>query len=293
MANRNKKQPILHISESRRVFKALFKRKIAVISAAVILLTIICAVFAKWVAPYDPYTMDLTNIKAVPSWEHLLGTDALGRDVLSRIIYGSQSALVVAIVSVLIAAISGIILGLLAGYFTKVVGVIIMRFVDTLQSIPMTVLALAIAGLSGGGLVNIVIAIGVSLTSLYARVMRGQVLKVKQSDYILAEKMHGAGNFRIMFLHILPNCIPVLIVTITMQMGSAILMEAGLSFLGIGITPPTPSWGSMVQDGAAVLTTRPLLTIAPGIAIFILVYAFNTFGDALRDALDPRIRNRK
>lgn len=281
------------VSENRRLLRALFRRKIVVVAVCIIVLAVICAVFAPWIAPCDPYEMDMTNMKASPSMAHLLGTDALGRDILSRIIYGTRASLVVAVAAVGIAATSGILLGLVAGYFRGVVSTVIMRCIDALMSVPMTILALTIAALMGGGPLSIVLAIGVSLTALYARAMRGQVLAVKQSDYILAVKAHGASDLRIMFRHILPNCIPVLIVTITIQLGSAILTEAGLSYLGVGILPPTPSWGSMIQEGVSSLTAHPNMSFAPGVAILLLVFAFNMFGDGFRDAMDPQMRNKR
>ena len=288
-----KQNNVKHTSETGRIFREMFRRKIVIVAAAIIVLTVICAVFAPLIAPYDPNEMDFVNMKAAPSWEHIFGTDALGRDVLSRIIYGARASLIVAVVSVVIAAAAGVILGLLAGYYRGIVSTVIMRFIDALMSVPMTILALAIAALMGGGLLSIVIAIGVSLTSLYARAMRGQVLAIKESDFILAERAHGASNARIMFSHILPNCIPVLIVTITMQLGAAILMEAGLSYLGVGIVPPTPSWGSMIQEGIASLSAHPNLSLIPGVAIILIVFAFNMAGDGLRDAMDPKLRKRK
>lgn len=288
-----KTEKVKHTGEMRRILKEMFKRKIVIIAVVIIALTIICAVFAPLIAPYEPNEMDFVNMKAPPSWEHLFGTDALGRDVLSRIIYGARASLIVAVVSVVIAATLGVILGLLAGYYRGIASTVIMRFIDALMSVPMTILALTIAALMGGGLLSIVIAIGVSLTSLYARAMRGQVLAIKETDYILAERAHGASNARIMFSHILPNCIPVLIVTITMQLGAAILMEAGLSYLGVGIVPPTPSWGTMIQEGIASLSAHPHLSLIPGVAIILIVFAFNMAGDGLRDAMDPKLRNKK
>ena len=282
-----------NMSEGRRLLRALFRRKIVAIAVAIIVITVFCAIFAPLVAPYDPYAMDMTNMKAPPSMEHLLGTDALGRDVLSRIIYGSRASLIVAVAAVGVASTTGILLGLIAGYFRGIVSTVIMRCIDALMSVPMTILALTIAALMGGGLWSIVVAIGVSLSSLYARAMRGQVLAVKQADYILAEKAHGASDLRIMFLHILPNCIPVLIVTITLQIGAAILTEAGLSYLGVGILPPTPSWGIMIQEGVSSLATHPNLSFAPGVAILLIVFGFNMFGDGMRDAMDPRMRNKR
>jgi ABC-type dipeptide/oligopeptide/nickel transport system permease subunit len=180
--------------------------------------------------------------------------------------------------------------GLCAGFFGGITNTIIMRCIDALMSIPMILLALIIAALLGGGLVNIMIAVGVSMTSVYARLMCGQVLAIKENDYILAAQTVGASNLRIMFGHILTNSLPPLIVLITMQIGAAILAEAGLSFIGVGIEPPGAAWGAMVSDGCTYLLDHPILSFAPGLAIMLVVFAFNMVGDGLRDALDPRLR---
>lgn len=251
---------------------------------------ILAAVFAPWLAPYDPYKTNLTQSLQPPSVHHLLGTDSLGRDTLSRIIYGSRTSLLVGIVSIFIAASLGMTLGLIAGYYSGVPNMLIMRFINALMAFPMILLALVVASVLGGGLSNVMIAIGIALTTVYARLMCGQVLTIKENDYVLAARSYGAGNMLIMLRHIIPNCLPPLIVLVTMQMGSAILAEAGLSFLGIGITPPGAAWGAMVNNGYKYLLDLPVLSFAPGIAIMLVVFAFNMVGDGLRDALDPRLR---
>ena len=196
----------------------------------------------------------------------------------------------VGIVSIFIAASIGMTLGLIAGYFGGATNTIIMRFVDALMAFPMILLALVLASVLGGGLGNVMIAIGIALTTIYARLMCGQVLSVKENDYVLAAHSYGASNSLIMLRHIIPNCLPPLIVLITMQMGSAILAEAGLSFLGMGIEPPGAAWGAMVNSGYKYLLDLPILSFAPGVAIMLVVFAFNMVGDGLRDALDPRLR---
>jgi ABC-type dipeptide/oligopeptide/nickel transport system permease subunit len=196
----------------------------------------------------------------------------------------------VGIVSIFIAASLGMTLGLIAGYFSGVPNMLIMRFIDALMAFPMILLALVVASVLGGGLSNVMIAIGIALTTVYARLMCGQVLTIKENDYVMAARSYGAGNTLIMLRHIIPNCLPPLIVLVTMQMGSAILAEAGLSFLGIGITPPGAAWGAMVNNGYKYLLDLPVLSFAPGIAIMLVVFAFNMVGDGLRDALDPRLR---
>ena len=278
------------VSEFRRFVRVFLGRKVVLFGLIVILATIIAAIFATFLAPYDPNMPDLDNTLLGPTREHLLGTDSLGRDTLSRIIYGAQISLVVGIAVVGFAALAGMTLGLIAGYFGGISNTLIMRFVDALMSFPMILLALTIASLLGGGLTNIVIALGISLMSVYARLMCGQVLTVKENDYILAEISMGASNMRMMLHHILPNCFPSLIVLVTLMMGASILAEAGLSFLGIGVDPPTAAWGAMVSDGYKYLRTSPVLSFAPGLTIMLVVFAFNMVGDGLRDALDPRLR---
>ena len=276
--------------EFRRFLRVLFSRGIVIFGVVIIFLFIIVAVFAPPLAPYDPYEQNLSQSLLKPSSQHLLGTDSLGRDTLSRLVFGSRNSLMVGIVALAIAAIVGITMGLLAGYFGGWVYTVIMRFVDSLMCFPMILLALVIASLLGGGVRNVMIALGVAMLPGYARLMCGQVLSVKENDYVLAAYSEGASNLRIMLHHVLPNCFPPLIVLMTMQIGAAILAEAGLSFLGIGIEPPAAAWGLMVNDGRIYLLTNPILSFAPGLAIMLVVFAFNMVGDGLRDALDPRLR---
>ena len=280
------------ISSLQRFRRVFFFRKLVVFGMFVILLLIITAIFAPYLAPYDPYDQDLANSLLQPSWQHLLGTDPLGQDILSRLIFGSRNVLLVGLVSVGIASSLGMFVGLIAGYYQGWVYNILMRIIDTMLCFPMILLALVIAALLGGGLKNVVIALGIGLLPAYARLMCGQVLSVKANDYIVAERAIGASNYRIMLLHTVPNCLPPLIVLITMQLGAAILAEAGLSFLGVGIQPPAAAWGTMVSDGRNYLLSNPLLSFAPGIAIMLVVFAFNMIGDGLRDALDPSMRGR-
>ena len=278
------------VSEVRRFFKVFFGRPVVIFGAIIIVILIICAAFPQWIAPYDPIKQDLKSVLLQPSSGHLLGTDALGRDLLSRIIFGARTAVMVGIVALGIAAVSGMILWLVAGYFGGITYAIIMRFIDALMAFPVLLLALAIAALLGGGLVNVMIAIGIGMMAGYARVMCGQAISVRENDYVLAARSSGASNTRIMFRHVLPNCFPPMIVLMTMMIGMTILFEAGLSFLGIGIKEPTVAWGSLVNDGYKYLFSHPLLSVAPGIAIILVVYAFNMVGDGVRDAIDPRLR---
>ena len=219
-----------------------------------------------------------------------MGTDPLGRDELSRIIYGTRTSLLVGIISVGVAAFFGMMLGLIAGYLGGITNTLIMRFIDALMAIPPIMLALAIGVALGGGLSNVMISLGISLIPTYARLMCGQVLTVKQADYVTAAEVIGGSNLRIMLVHIFPNCLSPLIVLITLNLGFAILSEAALSFLGLGIRPPGAAWGSMVNDGYRYLLTNPILSFAPGLCVMLVVLAFNIVGDGLRDALDPRLR---
>ncbi|WP_019636455.1 ABC transporter permease [Paenibacillus fonticola] len=277
-------------SSTHRFFRVLLARKIVVIALFILIATILVAIFAPLFAPYNPYKQDLSNSLVQPSSTHLLGTDMLGRDVLSRIIFGTRISLIVGFVVVIIAGVLGMSIGLVSGYFGGWLDSVLMRFMDAVIAIPMIVLAMAIGAVLGGGIVNVIIALGVAIVPAYARLMRGQVLSVKQADFVIAGTLTGISNLRNMLVHVLPNCISPLIVLITMNLGMAILAEAGLSFLGLGIVPPGASWGSMVNDGYRYLLTNPVLSLAPGVAIVIVVLAFNIVGDAIRDALDPRLR---
>jgi peptide/nickel transport system permease protein len=278
------------VSEIRRIFNVMFSRWVVVLGAVIVLVLVLTAALAPWITPYNPIKTDGTITLQQPSREHILGTDALGRDVLSRIIYGSRVALWVGVIAISIAGIIGMSLGLAAAYFGRWVNNIIMRIIDTVMVIPPILLALAIAALLGGGLRNVMISVGISLVPTYSRLMCGQVLIIKENDYITAANVIGANDIRIILRHLLPNSFPPLLVLITLNMGIAILAEAALSFLGIGISPPAAAWGAMVYDGYRYLLTNPVLSFAPGVAIILVVLAFNLVGDGLRDALDPRLR---
>jgi len=277
-------------SELRRIVRVFLGRKVVVFGGVVILGLIITAIFAPVLSPYDPYETNLNNSLLHPCKQHLLGTDSLGRDTASRIIYGTRTSLMVGVVSICIAASIGMILGLIAGYFGGIVNAVIMRFMDAVMAFPVLLKAVVLAALLGSGLRNVMIALGIGLIPVYARVMCGQVLGVKETDYCTAARAIGATNLRIMLRHVVPNCFPPLIVLVTLQMGVAILAEAALSFLGIGIAPPGAAWGAMVSDGYQYLLTHPILSFAPGLAIMLVVLSFNLVGDGLRDALDPRLR---
>jgi peptide/nickel transport system permease protein len=279
------------VNEWRRFSRVFFARRMVIFGLVIMFLLFITAIFAPLLAPYDPYKGDLRSTLQQPSSKHLLGTDSLGRDTLSRLIYGSRTAILVGFATATFAAAVGMLLGLIAGYYSNtIINMIIMRIMDLLLSFPMIILALFIAALLGGGIQNVIIALGIGALPGYARVMHGLTLSAKENDYILAERAMGASVPRSMFAHILPNTLPPMIVLITLQLGSLILAEAGLSFLGIGIKPPGAAWGAMVNDDYRYLMDHPVLSFAPGLAIMVVVFAFNMIGDGLRDALDPRLR---
>ena len=278
------------VSEWKRFRRVFFSRGVVIFGLVVLLALLFTALFAHQLAPYDPYRPGVAGSLLGPSWKHPLGTDLLGRDTLSRLIYGSRTALMVGFISVGIASIIGVTLGIIAGYFGGMINIFIMRAMDAFMCFPMILLALVIAAVLGGGIQNVIIALSVAIIPGYARVMHGLALSIRENDYILAEKAMGATNKRTMLIHVLPNALPPLIVLMTLQLGSLILAEAGLSFLGIGIEPPGAAWGSMVNDGYKYLIRDPVLSFAPGLAIMLVVFAFNMVGDGLRDALDPRLR---
>ncbi len=278
------------ISEWQRFWRIFLQRKIVLFGLVVLALLVISAIFAEFLAPYDPYVNNMKESLQQPSSAHLLGTDLHGRDTLSRLIFGARTALLVGFVTTLIAAVSGTILGIIAGFFGGVPGAIIMRFMDALMGFPMLLLALILSAVLGGGIQNVILALGVAMVPGYCRVMNGMTLSLKENDYVLAEKSMGANNWRIMLRHILPNSLAPILVLSTAQLGMVILAEAGLSFLGIGIKPPGAAWGAMVNAGYKYLIPNPVLSFAPGLAIMLVVFAFQLVGDGLRDSLDPRLR---
>lgn len=262
----------------------------AVVGLAMVVIMILMAIFAPLLAPYDPYQTDLTNKLAHPSSEHWLGTDAVGRDTLSRCIYGARTSLLIGICAVTLGAILGQLLGLLAGFFGGWTNNVIMRLIDAMMAIPMIALALVISAVLGGGAKNVIIALAIGGIPGQCRMMCAQSLSVNHNDYVLAGRTIGAGRWRMMLRHIYPNAFPPCLVLMTIGMGATILAEAGLSFLGAGINPPTAAWGYMIKEGYPFLLTNPELSIAPGFFIMIVVFGFNMMGDGLRDALDPRMR---
>lgn len=271
--------------------KSMIKsNKLAAFSLVIILVFCFCAIFAPLVAPHDPTLQDYDNVRAIPSREHLLGTDELGRDVFSRIIYGSRISLVIGLVPTTISMVIGTILGLMAGFLGKKVDFIIMRLADIMLAFPSLLLAMVVMYTLGASLINIFIALSVVSWAGTARVVRSQTLSLKEKEFVEAAKSIGVKKSTIMLRHILPNCLPSLIVLFTMNIPGSILSESSLSFLGIGAQPPASSWGLMVVHGKQWLFSEPWIAIAPGVAILILVLAFNFLGDGLRDAIDPYMK---
>lgn len=266
------------------------QNKLAVFSALVIVLIILAAIFAPLVAPYDYLKQSLADRLQHPSAQHWLGTDELGRDVLSRIIYGARISLTIGLIPTLISMAIGTILGMCAGFYGGKVDFIIMRLADVMLAFPSLLLAMVVMYTMGGGLINIFIALSLVNWASTARVVRSQTLSLKEKEYVEAARSIGVKKWTIMFRHILPNCLPSLIVLFTLNIPSAILSEASLSFLGVGAQPPSASWGLMVVRGKKYLFTEPWLSIAPSVAIMIVVMAFNFLGDGLRDVLDPYLK---
>jgi peptide/nickel transport system permease protein len=266
------------------------RARLAPFGAAVLLLAIAVALLAPVVAPYNPLKQNLNNTLARPDWTHLLGTDNVGRDVFSRVIYGTRVSLVAGFGSVVIAVLVGGLLGLLAGYAGGRVDNLVMRMMDAVLSFPPLVLALALGAVLGAGLTGVVIALGVVYTPTFARLMRGQVLSITAREYVDAARALGAPGWRIAWSHVLPNATAPIVVQASLSVAFAILAEASLSFLGLGIQPPAASWGSMINAGRGYLQQAPWIVFGPGAALFITVVGLNFVGDAVRDALDPRLR---
>jgi peptide/nickel transport system permease protein len=262
------------------------------IFGGMLLLLIAIAIAAPWISPGNPTKTAPRDRSLGPSWEHPLGTDPLGRDNLTRVFYGARVSLAVGLIAVLIGSAIGVSLGVIAGYAGGWVDMAISRLLDALLAFPGLVFLIAVSAALGPSLRNSMIAIGVLTVPAYARLARGQVLQAREFEYVTAARLVGATRGRLVVRHILPNIVSPLIVQATLASGAAILAEATLSFLGLGAQPPTPDWGSMIFVAASYLSQNPWFAIGPGVAIFVTVFSFNMFGDALRDALDPRLRGR-
>lgn len=288
MAVNNKKR---HKSHFKEVMERLAKNKLAMAGLVVILLLISIAILAPIIAPYNYAAQDLNSTYAAPSKIHLLGTDKLGRDILSRLIYGTRQSLKIGMLSVAIASVLGTILGSIAGFYGGKTDNILMRILDIYQSIPGMLLSIALAASLGPGINNAIIAIGISTIPAYARIIRASIMTVREKEFIEAAIAINASDLRIITKHVLPNAISPLIVEITMNIGNSILAAATLSFIGLGAQPPSPEWGAMLVEGRNYMRDYGYLVIYPGICIMTSVLSFNMLGDGLRDALDPRLKN--
>jgi peptide/nickel transport system permease protein len=286
-------QPTHRADRLRAFVRQLLATRLAPAGLLILAIVVFCAVFAGVIAPYPPDLQDYTALTEPPSAAHPLGTDDIGRDVLSRVIYGSRVSLEVGIIAVGIALTLGTALGLVAGYVGGKAGTVIVRVMDSVQAFPSLILALAITAALGPSVGNAMIAIGVTSTPLIARLSRGQTLSVREREYVTASRVLGAPTTRIILRHVFPNITSPIIVQSTLLIASAIVTEAALSFLGVGARPPTATWGSMLRTGSQLLETAPWLAFAPGAAIFATVLAFNFVGDGLRRALDPRLLQRQ
>jgi peptide/nickel transport system permease protein len=271
-----------------RAWRRLKRRKGAMAALVVVVLLIAVALLAPWIAPYDPTATSFATVRKPPSWAHWLGTDEVGRDVLSRVIFGARASLSAGLVSVGIAVGAGVPLGLLAGYAGGWIDAVLSRLVDAMLAIPFLILAIALAAFLGPSLGNAMIAIGVTATPVFVRLTRGQTLSAKVEDYVEAARAVGNPHWRIALRHVLPNIVPPLLVQASLAIAGAIIAEAALSFLGLGQQPPAPSWGSMLNTAQRFIAQAPWMAFWPGFAIFFAVLSFNLLGDGLRDALDPR-----
>lgn len=268
----------------------LQRRPSALIGLAVVIAFILMAIFAPYISPQDPIATSWGTIRKAPSAAHWFGTDEIGRDVLSRIIWGTQASLMAGVISVSISLLIGVPIGLLAGFVGGAVDAIISRITDAFLACPFLILAIALAAFLGPSLTNAMVAIGISAAPIFVRLTRGQVIQIKVEDYVEAARSVGNPPWRIALVHILPNILPPLLVQATLAIAAAVIAEASLSFLGLGQQPPAPSWGSMLNTAKNYIEQAPWMAIWPGISIFLLVLSFNLFGDGLRDALDPRQR---
>ncbi len=275
----------------KELINAFKKNKLALFSLLFILLIIAAAIFAPFIAPYNPDKINVNAILQPPSFSHWLGTDQLGRDVFSRLIYGSRISIEVGFIAVSISLFIGVIIGAFAGYYSGLIDSLLMRFVDIMLTFPSFFLILAISAILKPSIINIMIIIGLTSWMGVARIVRAEFIQNRQKDYVLAAKASGASDLYIIFSEILPNCIAPILVSATLGIAGAILIQASLAFLGIGIMPPTPSWGGMLSRGKTYIMIAWWLTLFPGIAILMTVLSFNLMGEAVRDALDPRINN--
>jgi len=273
---------------ARRALRRLMRRRGAMLGLAIVVMFVVLALFAPWIAPYDPIATSWSAVRKAPSMQYLFGTDEIGRDVLSRVVWGARASLLAGLVSVSISMALGVPVGLLAAYVGGWTDSLISRFTDAMLAVPFLILAIALAAFLGPSLSNAMIAIGVSATPIFIRLTRAQVLAMKVEDFVEAARAVGNPHWRIALRHILPNVLPPLIVQASLAIAAAIIAEASLSFLGLGQQPPAPSWGSMLNTAKNYVDNAPWMAVWPGLSIFLLVLSFNLLGDGLRDALDPK-----
>jgi len=275
----------------RNIWRTFNKNKTAVIGLIIAVIIIFIAIFAYWISPYDPMEQNVYKRLSAPGISHFIGTDEYGRDVLSRIIWATQISLTVGFFSLIIGMIMGVSIGVVGAYAGGKIEMIIMRMVDVLLSFPTLITGIMVAAILGSGLIKLIIAIGIVFTPRFARMAYGPTLSLKEKEYINSSIVVGASHFRIIRRHILPNIFGDIIVAGSLWMGTAIITETSLSFLGLGVSPPTPTWGNMIRSGIDQLNYAPWLSIFPGLAILITVLAFNMIGDGLRDIADPKLRD--
>lgn len=287
-----KDQTESRLLETKHVFQLLFSNPASAVGATGVFALLFIMIFAPFIATHDPYAFELSDQFLPPSWAHFFGTDHLGRDIFSRVVWGSRISLTVGFITLLESAILGTLIGLVAGYKRGLVDTIMMRITDIFLAFPSTILALAIAAALGRGITSVMIALGVTWWPLYARLVRGQTLSIREEQYIETARLSGASSFRIMFRHILPNCIAPLMVQVSMDVGFTILAAAGMGFLGIGAQAPEPEWGLLCSTGSRYFLQQWWIAAFPGLAIFLSVMTFNLLGDGARDMLDPRLRRR-
>ncbi|KON87981.1 hypothetical protein AF332_14880 [Sporosarcina globispora] len=271
-------------------FKNFSRRKQGIVGLLIITTILLIAIFAPLIAPYDPVDdVNYSNLNGAPSKAHLFGTDEYGRDIFSRVIYGAKVSIQISFITILLSASIGVVMGLISGFFGGFIDVLIMRLVDGLMSFPPLLFAIALMAAFGSSIKNIILALAIVYTPMFARLIRGCVLSIKEKEYIDSIKVMGGSNIRILFKHILPNCVSPLLIQMTTYFAYAILAEASLSFLGLGVPQPEPSWGNILYDGRQYMIDSPWITIFPGIAIGITVLGLNLLGDGLRDYLDPNL----
>jgi peptide/nickel transport system permease protein len=272
------------------VFRRLSRNKGAMVGLIVVMLFLLTALFAPVIAPHDPDQADFARILKAPTKENWLGTDELGRDMLSRLIHGARLSITIGVISVSIGVFVGVPLGLMSGYYGGIIDLLMQRVTDIMMAFPAVLLAILMVAVFGAGLYQLMVAVGIVSIPIYIRLVRGSTLSVREEDYVLAARAAGAGDLRILFVHILPNCMAPILVQSTLQVATAIISAAALGFLGLGPPPNIPEWGSMLSKGRTFVFSAPHVTTFPGLSIVFVVLGFNLLGDGLRDALDPRLK---